>query len=191
MIIAQAGLLFVLMTVLTGVLYPLAVCGLGQLLWPHKSMGSLVRHENRVLGSALIGQNFSSPYYFWPRPSSSDYSALPGLASNLGPTSLKLKNLIDLRRQRLANEHNVALEGVPEILLTSSGSGLDPHISLEAAEFQIERISKARGFDTKDQERLKGLVAQALEQPQFGFLGQARVNVLLLNLTLDQTFLVK
>lgn len=191
MLLIQSSLIFLVLTVLTGILYPLTINSLGGLFWPDKTKGSLVFKNNMLVGSHLIAQNFSTDSYFWPRPSASNFSALPAMASNLGPTSKDLYILINNRRHNLALKHEKDIKYVPEILLTSSGSGLDPHISLQAAFFQIERIGKARGLNAQNQDTLKNILHQVLKQPQLGFLGQARLNVLELNLILDKTFAEK
>jgi len=175
-------LLYLILTAITGVGYPLAVTVASRVLFPDKVEGSLIRINGKVRGSKLIGQNFQSPQYFWPRPSASDYGAIPSAASNLGPTSLTLGQLIDERRKKLSS---YITEPVPPDLLLASGSGLDPHISPEAALAQVDHVAKARGFSSQQREELASLVKQHTEKPQWGIFGSPRVNVLELNIALD------
>jgi len=167
-------------------LYPLVVFGLGQLLFPDKANGSLVvDSKGTVLGSRLLGQQFSSDKYFHSRPSAAGngYDSTSSGGSNLGPTSQKLRdsiaqNIADYRSQnRLATNAPVPADAV-----TASGSGLDPHISIENAHLQAPRVAKARNLDL---EKVRALLAQYTDKPDLGFLGEPRVNVLLLNLALD------
>ncbi|MBP7843547.1 MAG: potassium-transporting ATPase subunit KdpC [Proteobacteria bacterium] len=167
-----------LMTLLTGVLYPLAVTLVGQGIFREKANGSIVKHENLSVGSVLLAQKFSSEDYFWSRPSSSDYQSVPGGASNLGPTSQKLKDRIESARKSYGVDDNV-----PHELLLSSGSGLDPHISPETAKFQVPRIAAKRGLK---KEVLEELIGQLTELPTWGVLGRPRVNVLKLNLAINE-----
>jgi potassium-transporting ATPase KdpC subunit len=163
---------------LLGILYPLALTGLGQLLFPRQANGSLIREGDRIIGSSLIGQSFASERYFHGRPSAagSGYDALASAGSNLGPTS---KTLVERVSKDIA-----ALGGgpVPNDLVTTSGSGLDPHISPEAAYFQISRVGKARNLSPRT---LARLINELTEQPALGVLGEPRVNVLALNRALD------
>ena len=174
---------------LTGVAYPLLVTGLAQLLFPYQAGGSLVWDDrDRLVGSALIGQRFSRPAYFQPRPSAageSGYDPTASGGSNLGPTSQKLRDraISDLERLKKANPEAAA--AVPAELLTASASGLDPHLSLAGALWQAPRVAKARGVAP---ERLSALVRSSMEDRDWGFLGEPRVNVLLLNLALDRHF---
>ena len=165
---------------LTGIAYPLAVTAAGQLVFRDKANGSLIRDDRgEVVGSELIGQRFSSPAYFWPRPSAVDWDAAGSGGSNLGPTSRKL-------RERVAAELNRLQAGeAPTELLTASASGLDPHLSPEAALWQVPRVASARGVAA---ERVRTLVEALIEGRDLGFLGEPRVNVLLLNLALDRQF---
>lgn len=175
----------IVMTLLTGVLYPLAVTGLAQALMKEKSDGSLIRSQNGLLGSDWIGQKFESPKYFWSRPSAVDYNPQPSGGSNLGWTSADLVKKVAERHQALQGSSSGE---VPQDLLFASGSGLDPHISPEAARFQLDRIAAARALSGEQRGRLQALVEESVENRQFGFLGDPRVNVLRLNLALDQTF---
>lgn len=185
-LVLQAGLLLFVTTLITGVLYPALITGIGQLVWKDKCNGSLVKKGDAIIGSALIAQSFKRQEYFWPRPSASDFNALPSSASNLGPTSADLATLIAKRRHDLAAAHNVRGEDIPPDLLTASGSGLDPHISPESAYLQVNRIMKARGLALADHAKIHNLIDQQLEHPQFQIFGEPRINVLLLNLALDQ-----
>ena len=174
---------------LTGIVYPLVVTGLAQLVFPGRSAGSLVADERgRVVGSELIGQPFSSAAYFQPRPSAageSGYDATASGGSNLGPTSAKLKERVtrDLGRLHAANPDAARI--VPADLVTASGSGLDPHLTLEGALWQVPRIARARGIAP---ERVRAVVEAESEGRDLGLLGEPRVNVLLLNLALDRQF---
>jgi len=173
--ILQALRLFLLLTLLTGVAYPLAVTVAGRLFFPNPASGSLVSHEGKPVGSALLAQKFESARYFWPRPSAGDYATVPSGASNLGPTSDALRKAIEERRVKFGAD-------APVEMLTASGSGLDPHISPEAASQQIARVAAARSLDAA---HVASLVAESTEPPQWGIFGEPRVNVLALNLRLD------
>ena len=180
-----AFLMTVVTTILLGIIYPLVVTGLAQLFFKDKANGQLIVQNGQVLGSRIIGQGFTGPAYFHSRPSSagSGYDAANSNGSQLGPTN---HALIDRVKADVAtNQADNPGQPVPIDLVTSSGSGLDPHITPAAAEFQIPRISKERGVD---QQQLQQLIARHTEARQFGFLGEPRVNVLELNLELDQRF---
>lgn len=163
------------LTLLTGVAYPLLVTFIGQAVFPAQANGSLVKSGNIVVGSALVAQKFANPKYFWPRPSAADFGTVASGASNQGYTSRKLADAVTERRTVFGAE-------APADLLTASGSGVDPDISPEAARSQANRVAAARNVPV---ETVVKLVGAAVESPQFGFLGQARVNVLKLNLALD------
>ena len=174
--------------VLTGLAYPLALTGAAQVLFPYQAGGSLVKHDGRVVGSELIGQSFKSPGYFQPRPSgagSDGYDASASSGSNLGPTSQKLRDRIAANLERLRVENPQARGPVPLELATTSGSGLDPHLSPQVALWQVPRVAAARGLAP---DAIQPLVEARVEERTFGLLGEPRVNVLLLNLDLDRRF---
>jgi K+-transporting ATPase ATPase C chain len=177
-----AILMFVIMTLLTGVAYPFAMTGLGQLLLPGAANGSITSKDNIVVGSTLIGQAWTSDKYFWGRPSAAGdgYNAAGSSGSNLGPTSQKLMDRIKADAERLHQSSTVTL--LPADAVTASGSGLDPDISPEFAMLQVARVAKARGL-TEDQ--VKALVDAHADWPVAGLFGEPRVNVLLLNMALD------
>jgi K+-transporting ATPase ATPase C chain len=175
--------------VLTGLIYPLAVTGLAQILFPRQAGGSLVKNDKgSVVGSALIGQPFSSPGYFQPRPSAagdSGYDPTSSSGSNLGPTSAKLRERAQADLDRLVRDNPAAEGPVPAELVMASGSGLDPHLSPRAAMWQARRVAQARSVSP---ERIEAVVKGAIEERDLGILGEPRVNVLLLNLALDRQF---
>lgn len=172
-----------LMTVLTGVAYPLALTGLGQTLMPHQANASLIVRDGQVIGSALVGQAFAAPGYLHPRPSAVDYDAAAAGASNLGPTSAAL---IADQATRAANfVASTGAASVPVDAVTASGSGLDPHVSPENARAQAGRIAAARGVP---QARVAALIEAQVEPRWLGLFGEPRVNVLAVNLALDAAF---
>ncbi len=177
-----AVLFTVVTTILCGILYPLAVTGAAKLLFPNPANGSLVVANGKIVGSTLIGQPFTSPAYFHPRPSAagSGYDPIASGGSNLGPTNHALADRLKSDAAALQSENPNA--PIPADLLTTSASGLDPDISPEAASFQIPRIAKARSISESD---LRSLVQAHIRHRQFGFLGEPRINVLELNLALD------
>lgn len=180
-----ALLLFVLLSLLTGVLYPLAVTGLAQVLFPHQANGSIVTVGGKPVGSMLIGQQFSSPGYFWGRPSATGpypYNAAASSGSNLGPTSPALMDTVGERIEALRAADPGNDQPVPVDLVTASGSGLDPDISLAAASYQSSRVAKARELPV---ERIMALVEQHAKRPWLGIFGEPRVNTLRLNLALE------
>ncbi|MDP3915343.1 MAG: potassium-transporting ATPase subunit KdpC [Bacteroidota bacterium] len=179
--------IFVLFTILLGVAYPLLVTGIAQLAFPEKANGSLIVRGHKVIGSELIGQKFDSIIYFSSRPSATDYGAMPSGGSNLGPTSSKLKQLVAERAAQFTGFNQLPpSETIPSEMLLASASGLDPHISPKAALLQVERIVKARNFDDSKKQQLLKSILELSEVPQFSFLGEDRINVLVLNLELDK-----
>jgi len=180
-----ALIMLIVLTVLTGVIYPAIVTGIAQLVFPRQANGSLIVKDGKVIGSALIGQPFDDPKYFWGRPSATSpfgYNAASSSGSNLSPTNPALIKGVQERVDalRAADPGNTA--PVPVDLVTASGSGLDPHISPAAALYQVNRVAKARKLDPA---AVRDLVERHTEGRQFGFLGEPRVNVLALNLALD------
>jgi potassium-transporting ATPase KdpC subunit len=171
--------LLVWMMLLTGIAYPVGTTLLGDLLFREKAKGSLVREGGTIVGSKWIGQEYSDPAYFWPRPSATNYDPLPSGGSNLSVTHRDFRKLVGERRERMK------VADLPTDLLYASGSGLDPHISPEAALIQIDRVADVRGVTPAV---LKSLVESMAEPPTFGVLGEPRVNVLFLNLALDRKF---
>ncbi len=174
------------MTIVTGVIYPLIMLGAAQVLFPHQANGSLIHSNGRLIGSELIAQEFTDSSYFWPRPSGIGYNAQPSSGTNLGPTSKALLEQITTRQASLAGANGG--KQPPDELLLASGSGLDPHISPEAAFYQIERVAKARGLSEDQLVPLRRLVESNVEPFSLGFIGQPRVNVLRLNIALDSLF---
>jgi len=181
-----AILMLALLTLVTGIAYPLVVTGIAQLAFHDKANGSLIRHDGKVIGSMLIGQPFSDPKYFWSRPSATSpypYNAAASSGSNQGPTNPALLSAITSRIDRLQLADAIHAASAPVDLVTASASGLDPHISPGAAEYQVGRVAAVRGLPV---EKIRALVTQHRADRQFGMLGEARVNVLTLNLALNQ-----
>ena len=178
--------LFVTMILLTGLVYPLLVTGMARWIFPEQAAGSLIKHDGQWVGSHLIGQNFSDPKYFWGRPSATTpmpYNAAASGGSNLGPLNPALVEAVTARMAALQAVDPANRAPVPVDLVTASGSGLDPHISPAAAAYQIDRVARLRGLTSG---QLRALVDQYTEGRQWGIFGEARVNVLELNLALDQ-----
>jgi K+-transporting ATPase ATPase C chain len=173
------------LTVVTGVVYPVVVTAIAQLVFPHQANGSLIVKDGKVVGSALIGQPFDDPKYFWGRPSATSpfgYNAASSSGSNLSPTNPDLIKAVQSRVDALRTADPGNTAPVPVDLVTASGSGLDPHITPAAALYQVQRVAKARGMDAAV---VRQLVEQHIEGRTFGVLGERRVNVLALNLALD------
>lgn len=186
-----AFFMLLIFTVITGVIYPLVVTGVAQLVFPHQANGSLIMVDGKAVGSELIGQQFDDPKYFWGRISATGtfpYNAFnaenlsASSGSNYGPLNTALTDMVQARIDALKAADPDNTLPIPVDLVTASGSGLDPHISIAAATYQVHRVAVARGLSEAD---VQSLVDQYTEGRQFGFLGEPRVNVLLLNLALD------
>jgi K+-transporting ATPase ATPase C chain len=183
--IRPALMALLIFTILTGLVYPLVVTGIAQLVFPHQANGSLIVRNGQTVGSTLIGQSFDEPKYFWGRLSATGpypYNAAASSGSNLGPTNPALLDAVKARIAALKAADPANSQPIPVDLVTSSGSGLDPNISVEAALYQIPRVAKVRGMS---ETAVHALMDQFTQGRQFGFLGEPRVNVLELNLALD------
>jgi K+-transporting ATPase ATPase C chain len=181
-----AAVLFLVLTVITGIAYPLVVTGVAQVAFPAKANGSLIESGGKAVGSELIGQTFSDPKHFWGRPSATSpysYNASSSSGSNQGPLNPALTDAVTGRVKALRDADPGNTAAVPADLVTASASGLDPHVSPAAAEYQVARVAKVRGLDAQ---KVRALVAEITEGRQLGFLGEPRVNVLRLNLALDK-----
>ena len=179
-------MVFLLLTIVTGIIYPLLVTGVVQLAFPEKANGSLIRSKGGYDGSDLIGQPFDDPRYFWGRLSATPdfpYNSASSSGSNLGPSNPALVEAVKARLEALQKADPGNKSSVPIDLVTSSGSGLDPHISPAAAFYQVSRVARARGLP---EDQVRRLVEGFIEPRQWGFLGEPRVNVLRLNLALDR-----
>lgn len=186
-LIRPALSLFVLMSVITGLAYPVAVTGIAGTLFPKEAAGSLIVKEGKPVGSALIGQNFTDPEYFWGRPSATGpqpYNSAASSGSNQGPLNPALVDAVKGRIEALKAADPDNKRPIPADLVTASGSGLDPEISPSAAEYQVVRIARVRGLPA---ESIRALVAASTQDRQWGIFGEPRVNVLALNLALDAT----
>lgn len=184
-LIRQAVVLFLLLTAVTGVIYPLAATGVAQVLFPASANGSLVRKDGALAGSTLIGQSFTQPGYFWSRPSATSpgpNNAAASSGSNLGPTNPALTDAAKQRIEALRHADPGNDAPVPVELIAASGSGLDPEISPAAARYQVHRVARARGMDVA---KVEALVDANTKGRQLGVLGEPRVNVLALNMALD------
>lgn len=185
LIISLKALLF--FTILTGVAYPLLITGFAQVVFPRKANGSLILKNNKLIGSELIGQNFDTSIYFSSRPSSTSYNPMPSGGSNFALTNTKLKNLADERKHQFIVFNQLdSLTNIPSEMLFASASGLDPHISPEAAMLQTDRIVKMRHLDNIQKDQLLSEIKKLTEAPQLLCLGENRINVLILNLELDK-----
>jgi potassium-transporting ATPase KdpC subunit len=185
-LIRQSLLVFTALALLTGIVYPLVVTAIAQGLLPYQANGSLIEHDGKIIGSALIGQQFDDPRYFWGRPSATSpmpCNAAASTGSNFGPTNPAQLEAVKSRVENIQKLQPDQAAPVPVELVTASGSGLDPHISPAAADYQIARVAQARGLDEK---QVRELVAKHVEGRTFGLLGEPRVNLLELNLDLDQ-----
>ncbi len=170
-----------ILSVITGLIYPLVMTGVAQIFFSDKANGSLIRLNGRIVGSELVGQSFTSDRYFWPRPSAVSYNPVPSAGTNLGPISGELRDSLEARASRFG----ASVAAVPSDLLEASGSGLDPHISPEAARYQVDKIIKMRNLDLKTKTSLFNMIDKYIEFPTLGLLGEPRVNVLKLNIALD------
>lgn len=183
-LIIQSLKLTLVFTVLTGLAYPLLITGIAQTFFRDQANGSLQISNGKIVGSTLLSQKFESPRYFWPRPSASNFETVPSGASNQGPTSQILQSAVLARIEAFRDAHALNKKAsVPADMAFQSGSGLDPHISPESASLQIHRVARSRNIP---ESMVQDLVAQTTEPSQYGFLGERRANVLLLNLALDR-----
>lgn len=177
----EALVVFVAMTILTGVAYPLAMTLVGQTVFSYKANGSLIERDGKIVGSELIGQAFTGSHYFWSRPSAASYNGGASTGSNLGPTNPAQLEAVKQRAADLKAAHSVDAK-VPIDLVTASASGLDPNITPAAADYQIARVAQARNLE---EQKVRELVAAHTQGRTFGVLGEPRVNVLQLNMALD------
>ena len=180
-----AFIAFLMLTILTGIFYPMVVTGIAKVIFPWQAEGSVIRQGDKLIGAENIGQSFSDPKYFWGRPSATSpqpYNAAASSGSNQGPTNPALVEAIKSRIDSLHLADPYNRSPIPVDLVTASGSGLDPHISPAAAGYQLKRVAGLRGLS---EDKIRDLVKQYTETPQLGILGEPRVNVLKLNLALD------
>lgn len=186
-IIIKSVKVLLLFTVLTGVIYPLAITGIGQILFPYKSNGSLISLDNKVIGSELIAQKFENDKYFQSRPSFTDFTSMPSAGSNLAIASLNYKDKSYSMCNSFKEKNLLPKDSpVPSEMMSYSASGNDPHISKNAALMQVNRISKVRNFDDNRKVKLINIIDTFTEKPQFGILGEERINVLMINLEIDK-----
>jgi potassium-transporting ATPase KdpC subunit len=177
------------MIILTGIIYPLMMTGVAQVIFPEKANGSLIVKDGKLIGSRLIGQKFDSIIYFSSRPSAIDYNPVPSSGSNLGPTSDKLKMQLTERRKEFATRNSVKdSTKIPIEMLFASGSGLDPHISPEAALMQLNRVVASRNYNDIQKKKILEIIQNLVENPQFSLLGEPRINVFELNLAMDNKY---
>ena len=173
------------MTILCGLIYPLAMTGLCQSLFPYQANGSIIEHDGKVIGSAIIGQEFKDDKYFSGRPSANEYNAADSAGTNYGAINKELKKQVEERAAAVRAKYGLLpTEKVPSDMVTNDAAGFDPHLSPEAIRMQVDRVAQARNMDKSV---VLNLVEQNTEYPSFGFIGEARVNVLKLNLALDKT----
>lgn len=179
--------LLLYLTIITGVIYPVLMTIISNAVFPSQSSGSMIEEQGKVIGSELIGQSFDNSIYFSPRPSAISYNPAPSSGTNQGPTNAVLKDSVEQRRKRYVEINGLA-EGthIPEDAIFASASGVDPHISIENALLQLNRIAKLRNFDENKRTELMELINRLIEKPQFGILGEERINVLKLNIQLDK-----
>jgi potassium-transporting ATPase KdpC subunit len=178
--------MFLFLTIVTGIIYPLLITGIAQIVFPYKANGSLLVKDHKLIGSELIGQQFDSAIYFSSRPSAVSYNPLPSGGSNYGLTNARLKNLFaERKKQFIAFNRIDSHTAIPSEMLFASASGLDPHISPQSAFLQVDRVVKARNFNTVQRRQLVKCMDDLTETPQFLCLGEERINVLLLNLRTD------
>jgi potassium-transporting ATPase KdpC subunit len=179
--------IFIVLTLITGIIYPLVITGFAQIIFPIKANGSLLIKDNKIIGSELIGQRFTKPEFFWGRPSAIGNNPMPSGGSNLNPVGNTFKEQFLARVDTIRKYHgNIDINSIPKDLLFASASGVDAHISPEAAYFQFERIAKARNFNKEQKEQLMNLINISIEHQDFFILGEKRVNILKLNLRLDE-----
>jgi K+-transporting ATPase ATPase C chain len=178
---------FLIITILTGVIYPLFITIVSIIIFPDKASGSMIEKDGKIIGSKLIGQKFESDKYFWSRPSAIDYNPMPSGGSNSGPTSAALQKFYQDKQKNFSEKNSVKdISSVPNEMFFASASGVDPNISPISALIQVERIVKARKLNKAKNEKVIELIDSLTEKPQFGFLGNEVVNVLLLNIELDK-----
>jgi len=176
-----------IMTLLTGIIYPILITGIAQVAFPEKANGSFIKKDGKILGSKLIGQKFDSSAYFWSRPSAIDYNTVPSGASNFGPTSIKLVSQVNERRKTFITGNNLQdTTSIPGEMLFASASGLDPHTSLEAVLLQVKRIAAVRHFNSRQEQSLHDLIMRNREKRQYAILGEERINIVQLNIGLDE-----
>ncbi len=179
--------LLVILTVLLGIAYPLLITGFAQVFFKDKANGSFISKNEIIIGSSLIGQSFEDSTYFSSRPSMVEYNPLPSGASNQGLSNIELYQTVMKRKERFFADNQLSMKDtIPSEMIFASGSGLDPHISPQAAKLQINRIVRNRNFSEIQKQNLVDLIDKMTEQPQFGIFGKRRINVLLLNMRLDE-----
>jgi K+-transporting ATPase ATPase C chain len=178
-------LLLLTLSFVTGILYPVCITAVAHIFFQKQATGSLLRIHGNVVGSQLLGQNFTNNKYFWPRPSAVRYNPLPSGASNLSPVNLALRDSVDHRRNVFANANHIDPKEVAPDMIFSSGSGLDPHISPLAARQQVERVCASRNYGNVERNKVYTLVNELLEGPQWGIFGEYRISIVALNKGLD------